>query len=117
MSKVLEQEVERALSLRQTVRQASGEVLDLKAYEADMRHLIDTYIQGRGAAKNFGDLGMCLDLIVKVKRHGCGDHQLARTCNKRIAAPWLKLSPIMCGVGLPASTCTILHFTIKCLRC
>jgi len=27
------------------VRQASGETLDLKTYEADMRHLIDTYIE------------------------------------------------------------------------
>jgi type I restriction enzyme R subunit len=27
------------------VRQASGESIDLKAYEADMRHLIDTYIE------------------------------------------------------------------------
>ncbi len=34
-----------AASLRETVRRASGETLDLKAYEADMRHLIDTYIQ------------------------------------------------------------------------
>lgn len=34
-----------AAELRETVRRASGETLDLKAYEADMRHLIDTYIQ------------------------------------------------------------------------
>ena len=34
-----------AANLRETVRRASGETLDLKAYEADMRHLIDTYIQ------------------------------------------------------------------------
>ena len=27
------------------IRRASDEVIDLKAYEADMRHLIDTYIQ------------------------------------------------------------------------
>ncbi|EQD69081.1 hypothetical protein B1A_07040, partial [mine drainage metagenome] len=27
------------------IRMASGETLDLKAYEADMRHLIDTYIE------------------------------------------------------------------------
>lgn len=33
------------LKLRETIRIASGEVLDLKAYEADMRHLIDHYIQ------------------------------------------------------------------------
>jgi type I restriction enzyme R subunit len=34
-----------AAELREIVRRASGETLDLKAYEADMRHLIDTYIQ------------------------------------------------------------------------
>lgn len=33
------------LKLRETIRIASGETLDLKAYEADMRHLIDNYIQ------------------------------------------------------------------------
>jgi type I restriction enzyme R subunit len=31
--------------VREIVRKASGESLDLKAYEADMRHLIDTYIE------------------------------------------------------------------------
>jgi Type I restriction enzyme R protein N terminus (HSDR_N) len=33
------------VKLRDMVRNASGETLDLKAYEADMRHLIDTYIE------------------------------------------------------------------------
>jgi type I restriction enzyme R subunit len=33
------------LDVREIVRRASGESLDLKAYEADMRHLIDTYIE------------------------------------------------------------------------
>jgi type I restriction enzyme R subunit len=33
------------LKLREEIRIHSGEVLDLKAYEADMRHLIDNYIQ------------------------------------------------------------------------
>jgi type I restriction enzyme R subunit len=32
------------LNLREEIRKASGETLDLKTYEADMRHLIDTYI-------------------------------------------------------------------------
>ena len=38
-------DVNRYLKLREIIRQASGETIDLKAYEADMRHLIDTYIQ------------------------------------------------------------------------
>lgn len=32
------------LALREEIRMASGEKLDMKTYEADMRHLIDTYI-------------------------------------------------------------------------
>jgi type I restriction enzyme R subunit len=65
-AKIVGQEVERAVALRAIIRQASGETLDLKAYEADMRHLIDTYIRADEARKisHFGDLGL-LDLIVK----------------------------------------------------
>ena len=33
------------VKLRDTIRNAAGETLDLKTYEADMRHLIDTYIE------------------------------------------------------------------------
>jgi hypothetical protein len=52
------------VALRETIRQASGETLDLKAYEADMRHLIDTYIRADEARKisPFGDVGL-LDWI------------------------------------------------------
>ncbi|MDP3929184.1 MAG: HsdR family type I site-specific deoxyribonuclease [Bacteroidota bacterium] len=41
----IEEQVTAYLNLREIVRRASNEVIDLKAYEADMRHLIDTYIQ------------------------------------------------------------------------
>ncbi len=41
----IRQEVDQAIKLREIIRRASGETLDLKTYEADMRHLIDTYIQ------------------------------------------------------------------------
>ena len=46
--------------------QSSGETLDLKAYEADMRHLIDTYIRAEEerTISDFGDMGL-LDVIVK----------------------------------------------------
>jgi type I restriction enzyme R subunit len=37
--------LEEYLSLREIIRIASGETIDLKAYEADMRFLIDTYIR------------------------------------------------------------------------
>jgi type I restriction enzyme R subunit len=56
----------RYLELREIVRKASGETLDLKTYEADMRHLIDTYIQADEARKisNFENVPL-LELIVK----------------------------------------------------
>ena len=62
----IKDEVERAVKLRNIVRQASGETIDLKAYEADMRHLIDTYIEAEDPRRisAFGDIGL-LDLIVK----------------------------------------------------
>jgi type I restriction enzyme R subunit len=37
--------LEEYLNLREVIRIASGETIDLKAYEADMRFLIDTYIK------------------------------------------------------------------------
>ncbi|HEX3628472.1 MAG TPA: HsdR family type I site-specific deoxyribonuclease [Verrucomicrobiae bacterium] len=62
----IRQNIERDLKLREIIRQASGETIDLKAYEADMRHLIDTYIEADPAKliSNFGEIGL-LDLIVK----------------------------------------------------
>jgi type I restriction enzyme R subunit len=58
--------VNRYVKLREIIRQASGETIDLKAYEADMRHLIDTYIEADEPRKisDFGEVGL-LDLIVK----------------------------------------------------
>lgn len=58
--------VEEAVAVRDTVRNASGEMLDLKAYEADMRHLIDTYIEADAPRKisPFDNLSL-LDLVVK----------------------------------------------------
>lgn len=41
----IKEEINTYLKLREEIRKASGETLDVKTYEADMRHLIDTYIQ------------------------------------------------------------------------
>jgi type I restriction enzyme R subunit len=41
----IKQKLDQHLKLREIIRKASGETIDLKAYEADMRHLIDTYIE------------------------------------------------------------------------
>lgn len=54
------------LKLREEIRKASGETLDLKPYEADMRHLIDNYIQADEPQiiSPFGNLSL-IELIVK----------------------------------------------------
>ena len=62
----IKQDIDRSLKLRDIIRHASGETIDLKAYEADMRHLIDTYIEAAEprTISAFGEIGL-LDLIVK----------------------------------------------------
>ncbi|MEX2579679.1 MAG: HsdR family type I site-specific deoxyribonuclease [Verrucomicrobiales bacterium] len=58
--------VDHYVKLRDTIKHASGETLDLKAYEADMRHLIDTYIEAKDprTISPFDDVPL-LELIVK----------------------------------------------------
>lgn len=62
----IKRDVDGYVKLREVIRAASGETIDLKAYEADMRHLIDTYIEAREprTISNFGEIGL-IDLIVK----------------------------------------------------
>lgn len=62
----MKQQLGHYLDIRDIVRNASGESLDVKPYEADMRHLIDTYIEADEPRKisPFDNLGL-LDLIVK----------------------------------------------------
>jgi type I restriction enzyme R subunit len=54
------------LDVREIIRNASGESLDFKAYEADMRHLIDTYIEADEprTISPFEDMSL-LELITK----------------------------------------------------
>jgi type I restriction enzyme R subunit len=58
--------LDRYVALREIIRKASGETLDLKAYEADMRHLIDTYIEAAEPRQisPFDNISL-LELIVK----------------------------------------------------
>ncbi|HUH74674.1 MAG TPA: HsdR family type I site-specific deoxyribonuclease [Chitinophagales bacterium] len=62
----IKKEIDYYLKLREEIRQASGETLDLKTYEADMRHLIDTYIQADEpeTISPFAEMSL-LDIIVK----------------------------------------------------
>ena len=54
------------VNLREVIRKASGETIDLKAYEADMRHLLDSYIQADDSVviSPFGDMSL-IEIIVK----------------------------------------------------
>ncbi len=62
----IKKQLDQYLNVREIIRKASGESLDLKAYEADMRHLIDTYIEADEPRKisPFDKMGL-LELIVK----------------------------------------------------
>lgn len=62
----IKQQIQKYLDVREIVRKASGESLDLMAYEADMRHLIDTYIEADDSRviSPFENIGL-IDLIVK----------------------------------------------------
>ena len=62
----IKKQLDHYLNVREIIRKASGESLDLKAYEADMRHLIDTYIEADESRKisPFDNMGL-LELIVK----------------------------------------------------
>ena len=43
--KSIDKELDFYIKLREQIKKASGETLDMKTYEADMRYLLDTYIQ------------------------------------------------------------------------
>ncbi|MBG6206258.1 type I restriction enzyme R subunit [Labrenzia sp. EL_126] len=62
----IKKEIDHYLNVREIIKKASGETIDLKAYEADMRHLIDTYIEADAPRKisPFDNLSL-IDLIVK----------------------------------------------------
>jgi len=62
----IKKQLEHYLNLREIIRKASGESLDMKTYEADMRHLIDTYIEADEPRKisPFDNLSL-MELIVK----------------------------------------------------
>jgi type I restriction enzyme R subunit len=66
--------------IRTAIKKHSGEELDIKPFEADMRHLINTYVQADPAA-DLGDLGeMSLtDLIIKTGIHDA----IARKLNEK----------------------------------
>jgi type I restriction enzyme, R subunit len=76
----LRDEVESYGDLRAAMKRHSGEELDIKPYEADMRHLLNTYVQADPAA-DLGELGeMSLtELIIETGIHDA----IARKLNEK----------------------------------
>lgn len=63
----LKAEIKHYIHRRDEIKNASGETLDTKAYEADMRYLIDTYIQAQDSRviSPFDDMPL-LDIIENI---------------------------------------------------
>jgi type I restriction enzyme, R subunit len=76
----LRNEVESYGDLRAAIKRHSGEELDIKPYEADMRHLLNTYIQA-DPATDLGELGdlSLTELIVETGIHDA----IARKLNEK----------------------------------
>jgi type I restriction enzyme R subunit len=76
----LKREVEFYSDTRAAIKKHSGEELDIKPYEADMRHLLNTYVQADPAA-DMGDLDSLslTDLIIKTGIHDA----IARKLNEK----------------------------------
>jgi type I restriction enzyme, R subunit len=76
----LQTEVEFYSDLRAAIKKHSGEELDIKPYEADMRHLLNTYVQA-DPATGLGDLNSLslTELIVETGIHDA----IARKLNEK----------------------------------
>ena len=64
--KGFDQEVQYFIRARDVVRAASGDYIDLKGYDPDMRHLIDTYLSANPSRvlSSFGDIPL-VELLVE----------------------------------------------------
>ena len=76
----LQKEVEFYSEIRSAIKRHSGEELDIKPYEADMRHLLNTYVQA-DPASDLGELGelSLTELIVETGIHDA----IARKLNEK----------------------------------
>lgn len=76
----IRKELEFYAEMRSAVKKNAGEELDIKPFEADMRHLLNTYVQA-DAAVNLGDLGE-LSLVELIVESGIHD-AIARKLNQQ----------------------------------
>jgi type I restriction enzyme R subunit len=76
----MQKDVEFYSEIRSAIKKHSGEELDIKPYEADMRHLLNTYVQADPAA-DLGELGemSMTELIIKTGIHDA----IARKLNEK----------------------------------
>src|SRR5205823_5866342 len=76
----LQKEVDFYSEVRSAIKKHSGEELDIKPYEADMRHLLNTYVQADPAA-DMGDLSSLslTELIIETGIHDA----IARKLNQK----------------------------------
>ena len=76
----LQKEVEFYSDIRAAIKKHSGEELDIKPYEADMRHLLNTYVQADPAADlgNLSSLSLT-ELIIETGIHDA----IARKLNEK----------------------------------
>jgi type I restriction enzyme R subunit len=76
----LQKDVEFYGEMRSAIKKHSGEELDIKPYEADMRHLLNTYVQADPAA-DLGELGelSLTELIIETGIHDA----IARKLNEK----------------------------------
>ncbi len=76
----IQREVEFYAEIRSAIKKHSGEELDIKPYEADMRHLLNTYVQADPAA-DLGQLGelSLTELIIQTGIHDA----IARKLNEK----------------------------------
>ena len=79
-AEAVRKEVELYSDLRGAIKKHSGEELDIKPYEADMRHLLNTYIQADPAVGlgELGDLSLT-ELIIETGIHDA----IARKLNEK----------------------------------
>ncbi len=85
----IQREVEFYADIRAAIKKHAGEELDIKPFEADMRHLLNTYIQA-DAAVGLGDLGALslTELIIQTGIHDAIAKKLnekGKLSNKAIA--------------------------------
>jgi type I restriction enzyme R subunit len=77
----LQREVEFYSDTRAAIKKHSGEELDIKPFEADMRHLLNTYIQA-DPVKDLGNLMSSLSLVEMIVETGIHD-AIARSLNAK----------------------------------